>query len=800
MDEMVLPMTTHLARHDAARLRLQVRGVVQGVGFRPFVHHIATQHDLSGFVCNDSAGVSIEIEGKVGDLEAFQHALTHHAPPLAHIEQVTTTPVSPSGTRGFVLLHTQQHARAYTLASPDVAICDECLAELLDPTNRRYRYPFINCTHCGPRYTIIESLPYDRPTTTMAQFSLCPECRREYEDPIDRRFHAQPNACPTCGPQLSFRWLYREVAPALARRFHPDAATLNGEDALQRSQELLAHGGIVAIKGIGGFHLACDATSDQAVATLRQRKQRGDKPFAIMARDLAAVLQVAYVSAGEIALLTSPARPIVLLKKRVGSALSERVAPGNRDIGIMLPYSPLHYLIFAPAPTDTAVAPVPWLVMTSGNHADEPIVIDNDAALNQLGDLADGVLLHDRPIRVPCDDSVVRMVDGHAQPVRRSRGYAPLPVHLPIEVPPILAVGGEIKNTFCLAQSRHAFLSQHMGDMESIETQESFHRAVAHLQQLFRVQPILVACDLHPAYFSSRLAAEYAAQHTGATKLVKVQHHHAHIAGLMAECGLSGTTPVIGFCFDGTGYGPDRAIWGGEVLVADYCDYDRVAHLAYLPLPGGDAAIHKPYRMALAALWANRQPWDPALPPVQAASATEQTILRLQLETGLNCVQTSSMGRLFDTVAALSGVRQIATYEAQAAIELEALVTPTTSAYHFALPTAECATFDAAPVLAAVVNDVLRGVPQATIASRFHNAVADLILDVSILTRQQSGLNQVALSGGVFQNVTLLRRTLERLQRAGFETLVHHLTPPNDGGLALGQILVAAHKEKQLCA
>ena len=794
MGEMVQPVTSHRSNPAPARLRLQVRGVVQGVGFRPFVHHIATQHGLNGYVCNDSAGVEIEVEGNADALEAFQHDLAHQAPPMAHIEHIMATPVSLSGARGFAIVHSHHTQSAYSLASPDVAFCDDCLAELFDPNNRRFRYPFINCTNCGPRYTIIHDLPYDRPATTMAMFELCPECRREYEDPTDRRFHAQPTACPKCGPQLTFRWLQMEVASTCARLAFKATPEAQGDDAIQQTQTTLSVGGIVAIKGIGGFHLACDATNAQAVTTLRQRKQRGDKPFAIMARDLAAVLQIAHAGAEEIALLTSRERPIVLLKKRANSRVSELVAPGNRDIGVMLPYAPLHYLLFAPSPAPDTLEPAPWLVMTSGNRADEPIVIDNKEAMTDLAGLADAILLHDRPIHVPCDDSVVRVVEGKAQPLRRSRGYAPLPVHLPIALPPALATGGEIKNAFCLAQGRHAFMSQHIGDMENFGTQESFRRSVTHMQKLFRIQPEVIACDLHPGYHASRLAAEIA-ESSGGTRLVKVQHHHAHIAALMAEQGLSGQEPVIGFCFDGTGYGTDGAIWGGEVLVADYHDFERISHLAYLPLPGGDAAVHKPYRMALAALWATGEPWDDCLPPVQSTTATELSILRRQLEIGLNCVSTSSMGRLFDIVAALCGVRQVATYEAQAAIELEAQAARVHDAYHFAWSHESPSTFDASPVVHDVVHDVLNNIPKAIIAGRFHNAVADIILDISIWARAQSHLNQVALSGGVFQNATLLQGTVKRLQHAGFETLIHRAVPANDGGLALGQLLVAAHKE-----
>jgi hydrogenase maturation protein HypF len=552
---------------------------------------------------------------------------------------------------------------------------------------------------------------------------------------------------------------------------------------------VLARGGIVAVKGIGGFHLACDATNDRAVQTLRQRKGRGAKPFAIMARDVEAIHRVARATDAELALLTGRERPIVLLKKRSDGPLSAWVAPDNPCVGVMLTYSPLHYLLFAPLDNMLASSVSPLLVMTSGNYADEPIVKDNAEALEKLADLADGFLLHNREIHVPCDDSVLRVVDGQPLPIRRSRGYAPLPVKLPSAVPPVLAVGGELKSAFCLAQDDHAFLSQHIGDMQSLETLERFGQAVDHMQTLFRITPEVIACDLHPGYFSTRWAEEYA----GGPPLVKVQHHHAHIAAVMAEHGLNGDTPVIGFSFDGTGYGTDGAIWGGEVLVATYRGFRRAAHLKYFSLPGGDEAIRRPYRTALAALWAAGIEWAEALPPVAVTSVIERGVLQRQLETGLNTTLTSSMGRLFDAVAALAGVRQVAGYEAQAAIEFEALVDESVAdSYHFALSNGDAPCFDAAPVLQAVVADLLAGAPASIIAARFHNGVADLILELSLALRRQEGLNQVALSGGVFQNITLLQRTVQRLRAAGFTVLTHRLAPPNDGGLALGQAIIAS--------
>ncbi len=805
----VLPLNS--VDSSMTRLHIQVQGVVQGVGFRPFVYALATRLGLSGFVYNDSSGVSIEVEGTPNALSDFHQTLTKSPPPLSQIELVTVTPLPVTGTEGFAILDSQVSNAANTLVSPDLTICEDCLRELFDPNDSRYRYPFINCTNCGPRFTIIQDLPYDRPLTTMASFVLCPDCQREYGAADNRRFHAQPTACPTCGPQLEFCWSNDRVPDSLAKYFSPKVSPLQGEAALQQAQKVLIHGGIVAVKGIGGFHLACDATNSQAVARLRQRKGRGDKPFAIMARDLATVLQIAHADATEIALLTSRARPIVLLQKCVDdslfSPLAAQVAPGNRDLGVMLPYSPLHHLLFAPPvfappvfvpPVKSEGLQMPsWLVMTSGNLADEPIITDNQIAMKQLAGLADCLLMNDRAIHVPCDDSVLRVHAGLSLPIRRSRGYAPLPLKLPFPVPPLLAVGGEIKNTFCLAQDRQAFLSQHIGDMQNADTLKSFDHILANMQTLFRIEPEIIACDLHPGYFSTYWAHEYmekeTGKHAGKHRLIKVQHHHAHIAALMAEHGLQGDNPVIGFSFDGTGYGTDGAIWGGEVLIADYHRFDRVAHLNYFPLPGGDIAIRRPYRTALAALWAAGIEWDEQLPPVAATPDVERAVIQRQLTVNLNCVPTSSMGRLFDVIATLAGLRQTVTYEAQAAIEMEALVDPAVrDSYHFTLPTPAHPWFDATPLLQAAVADALNHLSPSVIATRFHNAVTNLILELSLTLRLRTGIKQVALSGGVFQNLALLRPTVQQLQAAGFEVLLHRTVPPNDGGLALGQAVIAA--------
>ncbi len=760
---------------------VHVTGVVQGVGFRPFVYNLATGLGLAGWVLNSSAGVEIEAIGPIGALDEFVERLQLEAPPLSRIEQVVIADSQNSelGTRNsqFIIRHSEARPGEFQPISPDICTCDDCLRELYDPDDRRYRYPFINCTNCGPRFTIIQDIPYDRPKTTMAPFEMCPACRAEYDDPTNRRFHAQPNACPVCGPQV---WL--QVGKQ---------ASLRGGEAIQAVREMLVEGDVVAIKGLGGFHLACDATNDEVVARLRERKGRVDKPFALMAFDLEAVERFCCVNEDERGLLVARERPIILLRERTGSPISSLVAPGNRYLGVMLPYTPLHYLLLDHA-DDFPVA----LVMTSGNVSEEPIATGNDEALARLGDLADGFLLHDRDIHARCDDSVTRLFAGSELPVRRSRGYAPYPVHLPLPVRQVLAVGGELKNTFCLTRDRYAFLSQHIGDMENYETLRSFEQMVEQLQRTFRVEPEIVAHDMHPAYLSTRWAKSQISNLK--SPISPVQHHHAHIASCMAENGLTGERPVIGVSFDGTGYGSDGAIWGGEFLIADYVSFRRAAHLEYVPLPGGDAAIRRPYRVALAHLWAAGVPWEEDLPPVKTASPAERRILARQLERELNTIPTSSVGRLFDAVSALAGVRQEVNYEAQAAIELENLTLPDeTAAYPFQL--ASCASrntrsvlrIDPAPCLRSVVADVRAGVTAGVIAARFHNGLAHVIRDVCLRLRDETGLDEAALSGGVFQNVTLLERSEPLLREAGFTVYTHHLVPPNDGGISLGQAVVA---------
>lgn len=772
------------------RRRVTVRGVVQGVGFRPYVYTRATGLGLAGHVTNTAEGVVAEVEGAPAAVAEFCDRLAADAPPLAVVDAVDHHQVPAAGGAGFRIIASRAGGAVRTLVSPDTATCADCLAELADPADRRHRHPFITCTHCGPRFTIVTALPYDRPNTTMAGFPMCPACAREYADPADRRFHAQPVACPDCGPRL-------RLLAGTPPRETDDA------DPVAGARRLLGSGAILAVKGIGGYHLACDASDAGAVRELRRRKARGDKPFALMARDPAAVEDLVHLGSEERSLLTGRERPIVLLRRRAGAAgPADGVAPGSPDLGLMLPYSPVHHLLLG-LPGDP---PGPrLLVMTSGNLSGEPIVTDDAEALERLAGLADAWLTHDRPIHVPCDDSVVRVCDGAPLTVRRSRGYAPLPLALPLPVPATLAVGGDLKNAFCLGQERRAWLSAHIGDMDDLATQDAFERAGRQLESVTGVRPRLIAADRHPGYRSVR----WAGRHAGDRPVVHVQHHHAHIASAMAEHGLDGSRRVIGIAFDGTGYGDDGAMWGGEFLLADYRGYTRFAHLAYVPLPGGDAAVRRPYRMALSHLWAANLDWSPELPCTVACPPDELRVLKTQLDRNLNCAPTSSMGRLFDAVSSLAGIRHHAGYEAQAAIELEYAARAAGAehedgdgdgdgrGYRFALRfpapgSGDPVVADPAPLLAAVVADVRAGAATPLIAARFHSGVAGLVADLCVLARERYGLESAALTGGVFANTLLSSACARRLRAHGFTVLRHHLVPPNDGGLALGQLMVAA--------
>ena len=768
--------TPLMLRSEDIRQRVTVTGVVQGVGFRPFVHRIATELGLVGFVGNDSGAVFVEVQGQPARIQEFCHRLRGEAPPLARISTVTVTELAADTAcaPAFEIVASRTSVGAPLTPIPaDVAICEHCVAELFDPRNRRYRHPFVTCTNCGPRFTIIRELPYDRPATTMAAFAMCDRCAAEYHDPADRRFHAQPIACPKCGPSLWFRTA---------------AGRVDGSDAaLAATQRALAASEVVAVKGVGGYHLACRVDDDVAVAALRARKARGAKPFAMLVRDLDVARRYAYVDPAEAAVLDSPARPIVLLRRRAGAPVADGVAPGSPLLGLMLPYSPIHHLLLAPVP-GTGQRHPDALVLTSANRSDEPICFTENDAAQRLSSLCDAVLDHDRGIHVPCDDSVVRVVDGRELPIRRSRGYAPLPVDVKIAGPSVLAVGGELKNTFCLTDGSRAYVSGHIGDMATLETLRAFERAVGQLSEI-RGTPARLAADLHPGYHTRG----WAERHAGERPLDLVQHHHAHVVSLLAEHGRVGE-PIVGVSFDGTGYGCDQTIWGGEILRlgSDSHRFVRSGHLLPVPLPGGDAAVRNPWRMALSQLWLAGIDWTPDLAPVAAAAPDELRLIRSQLESGTGCVPCSSMGRLFDAVASLLGVRHRIDYEGQAAIELEALASSALGDRGWpSLPFMVRAdgVIDPGTTVQTMVSALYAGTDPALLAAAFHEAVADAV--VRVVVQAADGVRLVGLSGGVFQNVLLLGACRKRLQLAGFEVLTHHIVPPNDGGLALGQAVIS---------
>jgi hydrogenase maturation protein HypF len=743
-------------------MEVRIEGIVQGVGFRPYVHALANRLQLAGRVGNDTTGVFVEVEGAEPAVEEFLAALPREAPPLAHIERVDTTPCSPTGERGFTIVASEQVGARATLVSPDTATCEDCLRELADPTDRRYRYPFINCTNCGPRFTIVRDVPYDRPHTTMAGFQMCTACAAEYHDPTDRRFHAQPVCCPVCGPTL--------------RLVDSHDVPLTSGDPLAEAARMLLDGRVLAIKGLGGYHLAVDAANADAAQVLRDRKHREEKPFAIMVADLDVARRLCTVDATAQELLTSRRRPVVLLPRRPdGAPVAPAVAPANRNLGIMLPYTPLHTLLL-----DAVGRPI---VLTSGNVSDEPIAYLDDDAATRLAGIADDYLTHDRPIHIRTDDSVTRSFRGTELPIRRSRGYAPEPITVAWPFPRhVLACGAELKNTFCLAKGGHAFISQHIGDLENVPTLLSFRHGIEHMQRLFDVTPEVVGHDLHPEYLSTKHALELQG-----VDLVGVQHHHAHIASCLADNGVAG--PVIGVAFDGLGYGTDGTIWGGEFLVADLVGYRRAAHLVPVPMPGGTMAIKQPWRMAAAYLDAAYDGSPPTLALAERHADTWQTV-RTMARRGVNAPLTSSAGRLFDAVAALLGVRDTVSYEGQAAIELEQLADPTETGSYPA--TVDDGRVHGADLVRAVLDDLRSGRSREVVAARFHNAVAAAIIGTCELLREVTGLGTVALSGGVFQNVLLLDRCTDGLHAVGFRVLVHHRVPPNDGGISLGQAAVVA--------
>jgi hydrogenase maturation protein HypF len=750
------------------RRAIAVEGVVQGVGFRPFVYGLAARHDLRGFVRNRTGGVWIEVEGETGSLDRFLDELVHHPPPLARIDHCRWDRRDPQGDRRFRIEHSDAAAAGPVYVSPDAATCDDCIAELFDSADRRYLYPFLNCTNCGPRLTIVTGVPYDRERTTMAGFAMCGACRAEYEDPADRRFHAQPTACPVCGPRLQL--LEADGRPA--RAIEP----------LCRFADALLQGQIGALKGLGGFHLACDARREEAVGELRRRKHRDEKPFAVMEADVAAARELCEIGPAEERLLRSVGRPIVLLRKRPAAGVAAAVAPRNAYLGVMLPYTPLHHLLLR------AVGGIP-LVMTSGNRSDEPIAYRDDAP-TKLSGIADLYLTHDRPIHVRCDDSVTRILDGDELPLRRSRGYAPAPLELPAASPrQLLAVGGQLKATFALGRGKQAFLSHHLGDLDHYDAYRAFEHDVALYEKLFAVRPECLVHDLHPDYRSTRYAIERAEREGIA--LLAVQHHHAHMASCMAEHGLAG--PVIGVTLDGTGYGTDGTIWGGEFLVGDYSRFERRARLRCVGMPGGDRAIHEPWRMAVAHL--RDAGAEYSFSQAQMLQTELRTVEKM-LSQRFNAPLTSSMGRLFDAVASLAGVRDRVSYEGQAAVELEQMATDTAAAgsYPLAFEVVRdgLTEIDTRPMIRAVAAEATGGVAAAVIARKFHTTVVDLVAATCERIRRDTGIREVVLSGGVFLNVLLTREVTGRLARDGFQVYRHRRVPPNDGGLSLGQLAVAA--------
>ncbi len=752
--------------NNHAAKKIEVNGIVQGVGFRPFVYNLANQYGLKGEVANTAAGVSIHIEGPPQRIQAFETDLAAKCPPLAHVVEISGRPESLKPYADFRIAKSRGQAQMATLISPDVSICDDCRRELFDPADRRYRYPFINCTNCGPRYTIIDDIPYDRPKTSMRHFKMCAACQSEYDDPTNRRFHAQPNACAACGPHVDLYTNQRE--------------SVDTDNPIKKAADLIRRGQIVAVKGLGGYHLVADAQNSEAVIRLRKRKMREEKPFAIMSADLESIRKYARVRPQEEDLLTAIQRPIVLLEKKTGGSISDAVAPRNKYWGVMLPYTPLHYLLLNHG--------FDALIMTSANLTDEPIAIDNEDAFERLAAIADYFLVHNRDIYLRSDDSIVRHSAGLTRYIRRSRGFVPIPLFLKQAIPPILACGAELKNTICLTKDDKAFLSQHIGDLENQITLDFFELTVDHLQRILEIQPEIIACDMHPDYLSTRFARKQTK-----TRLIEVQHHHVHIVSCMAEHQLEGA--VIGLSFDGTGYGSDGAIWGGEVLAAEAKQFERMAHLAYVPMPGSAAAIKEPWRMAISYLHdafgdAFR---DLDLPVLKQNDSQKLKIMVEMIQKGINCPQTSSLGRLFDGVAAIAGIRNQVNFEGQAAMELEMLAAgDTDSIYDVEWLTGDRIQILPAPIIRGVVQDVQNGLSVAEIGIKFHKTLIALFTQICLAVRRDTDLNRVVLSGGCFQNCILLTGMIHELTSRDFAVFAHQRVPTNDGGISLGQALVAA--------
>ena len=769
---------------NSRRWLIRINGTVQGVGFRPFVYRTATALDLAGEVRNTPEGVSIEAQGDNKALKSLVRRLLNECPPLARIQEIQINRITTGEGQHFSITASNAGIEAKTLISPDIAPCDECLTEMADPSDRRFGYPFINCTNCGPRFTIVESIPYDRPQTTMKSFTMCEQCASEYENSTHRRFHAQPNACPVCGPRLRF--------------VDPHSGTIaHAGNALKRAVAAIKKGKIIAIKGGGGFHLACDATDTAAVTRLRQRKHRDEKPFAIMVGSLECARRLCHISEVEACLLTSPQRPIVLLQKKDRCPVSEAVAPGNKNLGLMLPSTPLHYLLFNKGKRRV-------LVMTSGNLTDEPIAYQDEEAFDKLRDIADAFVIHDRDIHIRVDDSIARTMEERPVLLRRARGYVPQPIRLAFDLPPVLATGADLKGSICLTKGRNAFLSQHLGDLENAEAHRFLEQATGHLQKIFAIEPEVIAYDLHPDYASTRYAKEVAISRSDdltTPRIYAIQHHHAHIASCMAENDLP-NEEVIGIALDGTGLGTDETIWGGEILLADYKDFSRQASFKPVPMPGGDAASKQPWRMALSYLHAQRITADDLEKIFKDVDEKEIGLLLQMMEKNINCPLTSSCGRLFDAVSALLGICTHNSFEGQAAMELEqAAGEDETGGYDFSIETenAKSAISDSmmrinfSPMIDEILKDLKNDISSATISARFHNTVAGAIIQTCAKIASQQKVRRAALSGGCFQNAILTSRIKKGLEEQGFQVYTHSLVPPNDGGVALGQAVIAAH-------
>lgn len=750
-----------------------VKGVVQGVGFRPFVYQLANKYRLDGWVLNSSGGVKIEVEGTKENLRAFTEELKENHPPQAVITDFNVEDGEPKGYAGFNIKRSVAISGQYQLISPDIATCADCVRDIKDSSSRRYRYPFTNCTNCGPRFTIIEDIPYDRPLTTMKHFEMCEDCQAEYDNPMDRRFHAQPNACPVCGPKLTLA--------------DSSGKVITCDDVIKKASALLREGAVVAIKGLGGFLLACDACNTEAVKLLRERKRRPSKPFAVMLESLSKAKEHCVISEKEEELLSSPKSPIVLCEWKQESAISKEVAPNLKHLGIMLPYTPLHHILASDVQTP--------LIMTSGNLSEEPIARENEEALERLSSIADYFILHNREIYSTYDDSVAVVDSGEAMLGRRARGYAPYPIHIPFNMEQVLACGAEEKNTFCITRDNNAFVSQHIGDMENLETLKHYEETTALYKKMFKVKPGVIACDMHPDYMASKWGRKKALD--SGLELREIQHHHAHIASCMAENGFIGE--AIGVAFDGTGYGTDGKIWGGEFFIADYVKCERKAHFEYLPLPGGDASVKKPYRTAIGYLYylLGREALTESLIPLDSVDKTELELMLKQIDKSLNTPYTSSCGRLFDAASSITGVCQSVNYHAQAAIEFEeaSFGIETSEGYPFDIEAKEgVMLIKLKRLFEGLVKDVLSGVPRGLVSAKFHNTMANVILFLCEDLRKKTGLEVVALSGGVFQNRRLLTKTITHLKEADFKVLYHKKVPCNDGGISLGQAVIASAK------